>query len=359
MVLMETTLEIREILVSLARRFAFREVAYLLGGGVTGMALSQRELARLQQLCAYGKRLTELDTEDLTNADAAVGATTDTTFAAMLGTTELVPAHLVERGELCHVRQEPVAGVDDALASLHPTYRLLLEVIQIRWEKYDTLWLLAAAHIAGEYAPMLAWQPYLGHAGDPFQVRRQPAFTGPGSRWGEIDNRDCPQTRPVKSAAGRALRVANEPPSGWRSYLDRQHSLVSLGLGTCATDCPFPCTVMTTFGSGDRSRLSHATRVAMAYRGSALIRLRHRAPVGHGFGVPSRDEVAEAWDRTRRGLARRGGLGEAALVEDGFPLPGLPALFSAIAGVELNPDTLVRDLVAEIIAVLDPDDLVW
>ena len=86
----ETTLEIREMLVALARRYAFRELAYLLGGGATGMALSQRDLARIQQLCAYGKRLIELDTEDLDEANAAIGATTDTTFAKLVG-TELVP----------------------------------------------------------------------------------------------------------------------------------------------------------------------------------------------------------------------------------------------------------------------------
>jgi hypothetical protein len=68
----ETTLEIREMLVALAGRYAFRELAYLLGGGATGMALNQREVARMRQLCAYGKRLIELDTEDL-NASVRTG----------------------------------------------------------------------------------------------------------------------------------------------------------------------------------------------------------------------------------------------------------------------------------------------
>jgi hypothetical protein len=353
----ETTREIREILVALARRYCFRELAYLLGGGATGMALSQRELARMQQLCAYGKRLMELDTEDLAKADAADGATTDTTFADLVG-TEFVPAYLVSRGERCHVPQEPYEASNDALTSLHPTFQLLLEVIQIRWDRYDTLALLSGAHIAAEYAPMLAWQPYVGHAGDPFRMRRDPAFTGPDSRWGHPDDAACPHTKPQKAAAGRALRVAGEPASGWRAYLDRQHSVVSHALGVCATDCPFPCTVITEFGPDDRARLGEACRIALAYRGSALIRLRHRAPVGHGFGVPSREEVGEAWQRSRRGIAKRGGIGDAALVEDGFALPGLPALFSAIAGVPLTPDTLVYDTMAEVIRALDPESVV-
>ena len=172
----ETTLEIREMLVALARRYAFRELAYLLGGGATGLALSQREVARIQQLCAYGKRLIELDTEDLDEANAAIGATTDTTFATLVGTSWF-PRRSSSAGELCRVRQEPKEGTNDALTSLHPMYRLLLEVIQVRWDRNDTMWLLSAVHIAAEYAPLLAWQRYLGHAGDPFRLRDDPAFT--------------------------------------------------------------------------------------------------------------------------------------------------------------------------------------
>jgi hypothetical protein len=350
----ETTLEIREMLVALARRYAFRELAYLLGGGATGMALSQRELARIQQLCAYGKRLIELDTEDLDEANAAIGATTDTTFANLVG-TELVPEQIVARGELSRVRQEPREGINDALTSLYPMYRLLLEVIQIRWDRKDTLWLLAAAHIAAEYAPILAWQRFLGHASDPFRLISDAAFTGSGSRWGHIGDSDCPHTKPVKAAAGRALRVHGEPRSGWRNYLDRQHSVVSQALGACASDCPFPCTVMTHFTQDERAQLSEACRVTVALRGSALVRLRHRAPVGHGFGVPSRDEVSEAWQRTRQGIAKRGGIGTTAIAEDGFPMPGMPSLFSAIAGVPLRPDNLVRLTVDQVVDALDPD----
>jgi hypothetical protein len=354
----ESTLEIREMLVTLARRYAFRELAFLIGGGATGLAVSQRELARLQQLCAYGQRLMELDGEDLANPDAAHGASTDTTFAILVG-TEMVPLSLVARGALCYIRQQPEESSTDALYSLHPTFQLLLEVLQIRWDRHDTLWLISAAHIAGEYAPMLAWQPYLGHAGDPFRLRSDPAFAGPGSLWGHIDDRACPRPKQEKAAAARSLRVAGEPPSGWRAYLGRQDSVVSRALAGCATDCPLPCTVITQFGSIDRERLREACRAALAYQSCAFVRLRHRAPVGHGFGVPSRDEVAEAWDRSRHGIAKRGGLGEAALVEDGFPLPGLPSLFSAIAGSPLRPDTLVHDTMREVVTGLDPDGVVW
>src|SRR5262245_33910327 len=138
--------EIREVLVTLAQRYAFREVSYLIGTGATGLALSQREIARVQQMCAYGQRLFDLDAEDLANADAASGASTDTTFVDLVG-DELVPPQLLARGRRCHVRQQPTATEPDALASLRPAFGLLLEVIRIRWDRKEMLGLLAAVHV--------------------------------------------------------------------------------------------------------------------------------------------------------------------------------------------------------------------
>jgi hypothetical protein len=349
----DTVPEIRELLVVLTHRYAFREVAYLIGTGATGMALRQREIARLQQLCAYGQRLMDLDGEDLASRDAAPGAGTDNTIARIVG-DELVPAHLVARGRMCHIRQRPTEHSTDALVSLRPAFRLLLEVMAARWVRRETAALVAAAHIAGEYAPMLAWERALGHAGDPTRIAADPAFVGPASRWGDLADRRCPQTKRDKAAAGRALRVGREPPAGWQSYLDRQHSAVAHALGVCATDCPHPCSVMTSHTMSEREMLVDSVRLAVAFGQCGLVRLRHAAPVGHGFGVPSPHEVAEAWQRSREGLAKRGSLGKAALLEDGYPLPGLPSVFSAIAGTELTADTLLADTAAEINGQLDP-----
>jgi hypothetical protein len=351
----DTVPEIREILVVLSHRYAFRELAYLIGVGATGVALGQREVARVQQLCAYGERLLDLDGEDLARRDSATGSSTDATIAEIVS-GELVPAYLVERGRLCHIRQAASSGLHpaDALDSLRPAYRLLLEVIAARWQRRETASLVAAAHIAAEYAPLLAWQRVLGHAGDPAQLAADPAFAGPGSRWGDLDAPDCPHTKRDSSAARRAMRVALEPPSGWQSYLDRQHSTVSHAMGFCATSCPTPCSVLTSRSDADRTLLGEACRLAGAFAHCGLVRLRHAAPVGHGFGVPSPHEVAEAWQRSRDGIAGRGGLGVAVTIEDGYPLPGLPSLFSAIAGVELTADTLLADTAAEITSELDP-----
>ena len=68
--------------------------------------------------------------------------------------------------------------------------------------------------------------------------------------------------------------------------------------------------------------------------------------------------MTDAWQRSREGIARRGGLALAAMTEDGYPLPGLPSLLSAIAGRPLLPDSMLRDTAIELITVIDPDDVV-
>lgn len=71
--------------------------------------------------------------------------------------------------------------------------------------------------------------------------------------------------------------------------------------------------------------------------------------MGHGFGVPSPAEVSAAWQRSREALAR---LDRAVLADDGFALPGLPSLFSAVAGRPVRPDTLLADTAETVIVAL-------
>lgn len=100
-----------------------------------------------------------------------------------------------------------------------------------------------------------------------------------------------------------------------------------------------------------------ACQAAKALGGSAIVRLRHSAPVGHGFGGPSPAQVVEAWRRSRYGIAKHGGICAAVLTDDGYQLPGLPSLVSAIAGTTLTPDTLIADTAAEITKLVDPEGM--
>ncbi|OLB74924.1 MAG: hypothetical protein AUI14_22310 [Actinobacteria bacterium 13_2_20CM_2_71_6] len=335
-----------EVLQALTRRYAFGEVAALVAQGAAGEALTTRDGAQIDQLCAFGQRLLDLDAEDFGNPDAATDANTDHSFADRIA-GDAVPAELVNRARRCRMPQDPKERQRGALGSLVPAFGLLLEVIALRWQRRETSAVVAAIHITSEYLPLLAWEPVLGHAGDPARLTAQ--VTGAGSAWGDFDDKECAHTRPERSAAHKAVRVAHEPGTAWRTYLDRQHSNVAHALAVCAGECRRPCSVVTRHPAEQRKALEQRCRAALAYVDSPIVKLRHSAPVGHGFGVPSAAEVQAAWARSRAELGR---LEPAARKEDSYPLPGLPSLFSAVGGTLVRPDTLVADTAAALLRAL-------
>lgn len=337
-----------DLLIALAKRYAFREVAALVAQGAAGDRLTVRDAAQVQQLCAFGQRLFDLDAEDFGRSDAAVDANTDTSLADRVA-GDAVPPELLKRALACRMPQAPRESHRGALGSLRPAYRLLLEVIAARWQRRETSALVAAIHIASEYGPLLAWEGVLGHAGDPALLPA--AVTGRGSAWGDVDDPSCPHTKAERWAARQALRVADESPARWRDYLDRQHSNTAHALGVCAAECKRPCSVLTRLSKEDEMAVVDGSRLALAFVRSPIVRLRHAAPVGHGFGVPSPNEVLKAWQATR---ARLSDLIPGGLPDDGFPLPGLTHLFSALAGEPMTPDTLLADTAAAVVSALQP-----
>jgi hypothetical protein len=328
----------------LTRRYAFAEIAALLEAGLIERGVL--EVADAQQLCAFGQRLLDLDAEDFGQRDAARDANTDHHIADLV-VGDAVPDDLVARSRAARMPQSPREGDRGALGTLRPAFGLMLEAISIRWLRSDTSALVAAVHTASEYLPLLMWESVLGHAADPDHMPE--SVGGAGSRWGEFNDPECPQTKPQKSAAERSLRVAAEPDPGWRAYLDRQHSVVAEALTTCATHCRTPCTVVTRHSAADQHRLAVAGRLADEFTGSAIVRLRHSSPVGHAFGVPSAREVTEAWDHTRATLGARE---PAMLVDDGYCLAGLPSLFGAVAGVPIRPTRIIADTMAALRSML-------
>lgn len=333
-----------ELLVALARRYSFGDVAALVAGG----ARPDRDSARIDQVCTFGQQLLDLDAEDFGNT-GGFGSTGD--FGNPDGTRdpadEAVPPELVARARACRMPQDPRERSHGALTSLVPAFGLLLEVIAVRWARREMASLVAAVHITSEYLPLLIWESVLGHAGDP--ARLGPDVGGDGSAWGDFDNRECLHTRPERSAARHAVRVVHESVGQWRTYLDRQHSNVSHALATCAAECRQQCSVMTRHPAEQRDELRQRCRTALVYGSTPIVRLRHSAPVGHGFGVPSPTEVRDAWVHSRSELAR---LEPAVDTEDGYPLPGLPSLFSAVAGRPVRPDTLVADTATVLLGAL-------
>ncbi|MFC4009238.1 hypothetical protein ACFOY2_18535 [Nonomuraea purpurea] len=310
----------RDLLIALARRYAFADLG----------ALAPKE--EIAEVCEFGQRLLSLDAED---------------FAAE---AKGVPADLRRRARACHMPQTPREQPRGALESLRPAYGLLLEVIAVRWYRRELSPMIAAVHIASEYLPLLAFEPQLGHAGDP--ARWPEGLSAAGSRFGVIGDRECDHTKSEQSATNRTLRVSVEPGEGWRAYFDRQHSQVAGALGVCVATCRNPCTAMDWVSPDSRADLQLRARTALAFAETPLVRLRHAAPVGHGFGVPSPEEVLEAWERSRVGLDKNA-VGGSALKEDGFPLPGLPALFSAVADAPIEPSTLLRGVSEHVVTLLE------
>jgi hypothetical protein len=336
----------RDLLIALTDRYAFGEVAALVAHGAGGDALTTRDVAQVQQLCAFGQRLLDLDAEDFGAPDAAAEASTEHTVADAV-TDDRVPEPLRTRALACRMPQAPHERQRGALGSLRPVYRLLLEVIDIRLRRGDTSAVLAAVHIVSEYGPLLVWELVLGHAGDP--QRMTAAVGGEGSSWGDFDNRECPHTKSEKSAARRVLTVVHENAAGWRAYLDRQHSNTSRALSVCAVECKRPCVVYTRLDAPDSAVVTIGCRLAEVLTDSPIVKLRHSAPVGHGFGVPSQRELLDAWARTRDSLAR---LDPSVGQDDGYALPGFAAMVTALAGVPMGADTLVTDTASALAVTL-------
>ncbi|MGI5274391.1 hypothetical protein ACQEUU_35005 [Nonomuraea sp. CA-218870] len=315
---METT---RDLFLALARRYAFADLGALTPD------------PRIAEACEFGQRLLSLDAED---------------FAV---DTKAVPPGLRRQARACHMPQTPREQPRGALESLRPAYGLLLEAIAIRWHRRELSPMIAAVHIAAEYLPLLAFEPHLGHAGDP--GRWPEGLSAVGSRFGVIGDRECDHTKAEQSATNRTLRVAGEPAEGWRAYFDRQHSQVAGALAVCVATCRNPCTAMRWIAPEPRADLEQRARTALAFAETPLVRLRHAAPVGHGFGVPSPEEVLDAWERSRSVLGKSA-VGEAAARDDGFPLPGLPSFFSAVATAPIEPSALLKG-VSEHVASLIGD----
>lgn len=259
---------------------------------------------------------------------------------------------------------EPSSPRRGALASLMPLYALMLEVLELRAARREPLQVVVTAHLMGEYMPQLAWETVFGHAGDPLRLG-----ASVGERWGSTDPA-CPHTSALRATARRALNAAQGDKAGYTAYLDRFHSRQGAALAVCAlnhatigagerpdvgTTCPNPCAWATRPDLAARKALDARVRVAMIYRDSPLVALRHHAPVGHFFGVPSRAEIEQAWELTWSRLIAPWPDGANPLrpggrpIEPGpGPLPGMTDVINAVAGVSVAPGRVIRTMGDEI-----------
>ena len=297
-----------------------------------------------RQLAEVARRVLDLDAEDFT----AISRRFDAPWAARLAD--------------CSFPAEPRDPVRGALGSLVPLYELMLEVLQIRAQRREPLQVVVTAHLIGEYLLQLAWESTLGHGGDPLRL----ADFVDGSRWGTEDP-VCRHSSALRSTARRALHACSGDVSGYTTYLDRFHSRLGDALGVCALNldlvargarpdigepCPNPCTFVTNLGREHRRSLDARVRLAILYIDSPIVALRHHAPVGHFFGVPSVSEISAAWLLTWEKISAQWPDGANPLLDPGLAsrapeqeaLPGLSALVSAVAGRPVGPGQLLRDI---------------
>ena len=318
---------------------------------VLGLEPNQRRTA--QVLCDFALSIIDLDAEDWDSFPD-------------------VPGELRALARSASIPQNPLARERGALQSLVPTFGILQDVLAVRHRQRDLAGVLMVCHIVGEYLPILAWEPHLGHAADPPRLVEH--ATREGSLWGvEKDDprsRDCEHPLSLRGSLREGLRVGSPRPEWteedyvriWGRYLDRDHSRVASALMTCGLlvtegrprplrACIGKCPMWRAL-PGDRDDLGDRLVLAGQLVESPIVALRHSAPVGHAFGVPSPKELAAAWAQTVDTLtspwagSRRNPLTAEALREPVRtpsgedvvePLPGLSVVISAVAGRAIAP----------------------
>ncbi|MDO5681839.1 MAG: hypothetical protein Q4G46_03315 [Propionibacteriaceae bacterium] len=267
---------------------------------------------------------------------------------------------------------EPQDAERGALRSLVPLYELMLEVTELRALRHEPLQVVVTAHLIGEYLCQLAWESVLGHGGDPLRMGKSV-----GERWG-TDDPDCPHNSAMRATARRSLNACNGDLAGYTAYLDKFHSRLGDTLAVCAMNhatigagerpdvgetCPNPCRWAVAPSMDVRRDLDARVRLALLYVDSPIVALRHHAPVGHFFGVPSVQEISDAWLRTWTRLTQPWKDGQNPLllggVEGAAPpdeaLPGLSHLVSTVAGRTIGPGRVIRDIGDDIVATLNQD----
>lgn len=266
----------------------------------------------------------------------------------------------------CAFPAEPRDPRRAALGSLVPLYELMLEVIDLRGERQEPQALVVTAHLIGEYLCQLGWESALGHAGDPLRMGEYV-----GERWGTSDHA-CPHNSAMRQTAKRSLNACGGDVPGYTSYLNKFHSRLGDTLAVCAMNhetidagerpdvgptCPNPCTWAVRGTREARRDLDARMRLALVYLDSPLVALRHHAPVGHFFGVPSTSEIAQGWLRTWQKLTVQWPDGSNPLLAQAAAdpsevLPGLSALVTTVAGRPVRSGTLLSRIGDDIIASL-------
>lgn len=290
---------------------------------------------RIEAVAGLGNLLLSLDVEDFAGAQV-------TALARAVPAVRDI-AH--DAAALRFPDTPDVAGSPSSLDSIVPLLGHCLEVLQVHWWRDEPTETVAVVHLLTEYLPHLAWESVKGHPLDP--RRLVPDLFGPDIRLG-AEGCPVPEHRRALAtsvAAGTPLQSVKR----WRQHLRRDYSQLGVLFGQCATPRPIrrfgsqindacrePCGVLTRLDVPTRREFSDRLVLGRALGRSPLVQLRHPSPVGHFFGVPSRDEIVAALRETVEGLTgwntATAGLPPADEVADDRFVEVVGALVGSVAG---------------------------
>jgi hypothetical protein len=248
------------------------------------------------------------------------------------------------------------------LNDLRPTYKLLLELVEVFLVREEYEHVLAVLHLGAEYLPLLAWQAATGDAGHPRMIHKRYGARQAG--WRGDDG--CALSQQQRQHLPAVFWIAHHPePAPWRNYLLDQHSKIADVVATCggapvleavtsSRICTTPCVVVTRLPREKREGLAWGMELSRRFRSSAVLEMRHRSPVGHFFSVPQAEELQRAWSRTWDKLMHDAPSAPAACnplaeVPKTGSLPGLAALFSAVSPTPLTASHVIGTLTDAIV----------
>ena len=164
------------------------------------------------------------------------------------------------------------------------------------------------------------------------------------------DDQECAHHRSQRRVAEKVRDgLPMRSDEQWQRFLREEFSRLGEMLTVCATrdgrrvagssvrDCRADCAVWAAVPVPLREHQRRRARLALLLSRSSIVQLRHSAPIGHFFGVPSIDEIELEWADVVRQARRLADLD----VGSGDLVDQLRVYCSAIAGTPLRSATTI------------------
>lgn len=284
---------------------------------------SADRVVRARRLAYIGHRVVELDAEDFGSAADCPDLPEVTRAVLRQAAAPRSPG-------------EPLGQ----LSSLRTIMQVQLELLQLHYASDRFGRVLEVLHLIGEYLPILAWEPVLGNAGNPHTIARR--LDAVDAVWVRRPQ-PCPRaakpfyaSRDARNAVKKGPASRRDPDAAWLTYVKEQRGgLADLlqACGLCGDDtlagtkavAGAPCGIEPT--SEERGTLPERLTSISDFKKSLPIKQRNTAPIGHGYSVPDRAALDDAWQRSRQSITDRDYCPlDLSDLDERAPFPGLATL---------------------------------